>query len=93
MGGSSIGAVFAAALALDWSVEKIENVAREAFVEENPFGDYTIPLVSLVAGRRLKRLVLEHFDLDIEDLPLPYFCTSSQLDGGRLTLKEREKDE
>jgi predicted acylesterase/phospholipase RssA/CRP-like cAMP-binding protein len=89
VGGSSIGAVFAAALALDWSVEKIENVAREAFVEENPFGDYTIPLVSLVAGRRLKRLVLEHFDLDIEDLPLPYFCTSSQLDRGGLNVHER----
>jgi predicted acylesterase/phospholipase RssA/CRP-like cAMP-binding protein len=89
VGGSSIGAVFAATLALDWSVEKIEEVAREAFVEEKPFGDYTIPLVSLIAGRRLNRLVLEHFDRDIEDLPLPYFCTSSQLDSGGLNVHER----
>ncbi len=89
VGGSSIGSVFAATSALDWSPSRIEELARQAFVEENPLGDFTIPLVSLLSGRRLRRLVHQHFAGDIEDLPIPYFCVSSHLDRGELTVHER----
>jgi predicted acylesterase/phospholipase RssA/CRP-like cAMP-binding protein len=87
--GSSIGAVFAALRAFDWETPRVEAEARRAFVEENPLGDFTIPLVSLLRGRRLQRLVREHFDVDIEDLPIPYFCVSSHLDRGDVTVHER----
>src|SRR5262249_23947715 len=73
-GGSSIGSIFPGLRAFDWDSARIGALARRAFVEENPLGDYTLPLVSLLRGRRLQRLVLEHFDLDIEDLPIPFFC-------------------
>ena len=89
VGGSSIGAVFAAARALDWDSTRITAVTRQAFVEENPLGDFTLPLVSLLSGRRLRRLVLRYFGGDIEDLPIPYFCVSSHLDRGELTVHER----
>ena len=89
IGGSSIGAVFAATRALDWPPERIREVAREAFVAENPLGDFTLPLVSLLRGGRLRRLLLRHFDIDIEDLPIPYFCVSSHLDRGELLVHER----
>ncbi len=89
VGGSSIGAVFAAARALDWEPARIDALARKAFVEENPLGDFTLPLVSLLSGRRLRRLVLQYFGGDIEDLPIPYFCVSSHLDRGELTVHER----
>ena len=89
LGGSSIGAVFAATVALDWEPSRIAALARQAFVEENPLGDFTLPLVSLLRGRRLRRLVVRHFGGDIEDLPIPYFCVSSHLDRGELTVHER----
>ncbi len=88
VGGSSIGSVFSAAVALDWAPAEVETLARQAFVEENPLGDYTLPLVALLRGRRLRRLVLEHFDLPIEDLPIPYFCVSSHLDRGDVEVHE-----
>ena len=89
LGGTSIGAVFAATRALDWSPDRIEAIAREAFVEENPLGDFTLPLVALLRGGRLRRLLLRHFDVDLEDLPIPYFCVSSHLDRGELLVHER----
>src|SRR5262245_19911955 len=89
VGGSSIGSVFCALRAFDWDADRVGALARRAFVEENPLGDYTLPLVSLLRGRRLRRLVLEHFDLDIEDLPIPFFCVSSHLDRGEVTVHER----
>jgi predicted acylesterase/phospholipase RssA/CRP-like cAMP-binding protein len=87
--GSSIGAVFAALRAFDWEPARAAAEARRVFVEENPLGDYTLPLVSLLRGRRLQRLVREHFDYEIEDLPLPFFCVSSHLDRGEATVHER----
>ncbi|MBW2425190.1 MAG: patatin-like phospholipase family protein [Deltaproteobacteria bacterium] len=88
VGGASIGSVFAAAMAHDWSPDEVEAIAREAFVQKKPFGDYTIPLVALLRGKRVQRLVKQYFDLDIEDLPVPYFCVSSHLDRGEIAVHE-----
>jgi NTE family protein len=89
LGGSSIGAVFAALRAFDWTSERVEAEARRVFVKENPLGDYTLPLVSLLRGRRLQRVMRRHFEVAIEDLPIPYFCVSSHLDRGEATVHER----
>lgn len=88
VGGSSIGAVFAGAIALGWDPDRVEEIARKAFVEENPLGDFTLPVVSLLRGRRLDRLTRRYFDLDIEDLPIPFFCISSNLSQARMTVHE-----
>jgi NTE family protein len=89
LGGSSIGAVFAALRAFDWDTERVADEARRVFVKENPLGDFTLPLVSLLRGRRLQRVMREHFDIAIEDLPIPYFCVSSHLERGEATVHER----
>jgi predicted acylesterase/phospholipase RssA len=89
LGGTSIGSVFAALRAFDWPPERVEAEAHRVFVEENPLGDYTLPLVSLLRGRRLQRIMRRHFDVAIEDLPIPYFCVSSHLDRGEATVHER----
>ena len=89
LGGSSIGAVFAALRAFDWTSERVAKEARRVFVKENPLGDYTLPLVSLLRGKRLQRVMRRHFDVAIEDLPIPYFCVSSHLDRGEATVHER----
>jgi predicted acylesterase/phospholipase RssA/CRP-like cAMP-binding protein len=89
VGGSSIGSVFAAAIALGWPPDQVEATARSAFVDENPLGDYTLPVVSLLRGKRLERLTQRYFATDIADLPIPFFCISSNLSQARMTVHER----
>jgi predicted acylesterase/phospholipase RssA len=81
--------VFAALRSFDWEPARIASLARQVFVEENPLGDYTLPLVSLLRGRRLSRVMRRHFEVAIEDLPLPFFCVSSHLERGEAIVHER----
>ncbi len=84
VGGSSIGAVFAAGVAMGWSDEEMRSRYRRGFVESNPVNDYTFPLVALTRGRKVSRLLRrEYGDVSIEDLRTPFFCVSSNLTTGR----------
>jgi len=89
IGGSSIGAIMAAAVAHDWTPEHAIGVARRAFVEGKPFSDYTIPMVSLLSGARMVKLSQQHLEGEIEDLPIPFFCVSSNLSTGALNIHDR----
>jgi NTE family protein len=89
VGGSSIGSVMAAAVALDLPPDEAIARARAAFVDGNPFGDLTLPVVSLLRGRRMERLIGEYLGGEIEDLPLPYFCLSSGLGSGQTRIHDR----
>lgn len=81
--GTSIGAVIAAAVAAEWSIEEITERFRQVFYDQNPLSDYTLPFVSLVSGRKMTRLLQDTFgERDIEDLLLPYFCVSANLTRG-----------
>lgn len=83
VGGTSIGSVMAALAASDRPLDEVMKIARQAF-STNPTGDFNfIPLLSLIAGRRLRRLVettlheLLGHDADVEDLWKNYFCVAS----------------
>jgi predicted acylesterase/phospholipase RssA len=89
VGGSSIGAIMAAAIAKDWAPAHAIEVARKAFVEGKPFSDYTLPMVSLLSGARMVKLLHQHLEGELEDLPIPCFCVSSNLSTGALNLHER----
>jgi NTE family protein len=90
VGGASIGAVIGAGVAADWPYEKMVEVYRHCFVETNPLSDWTLPLVSLRAGRKVSSLLHESFgDRDMEDLPLPFYAVSSNLTAGALHVHER----
>jgi len=83
VGGTSIGALMAAAVALEWEDETLYQTFDRAFVSSNPLSDYTLPLVSLVAGRKASKLLRREFgEGDIEDLPLPFYCVSADLARG-----------
>jgi NTE family protein len=87
IGGASIGAVIGAGIAEDWPEERLLEAYRESFVRTNPLSDWTLPLVSLRAGRKVSALLRRaHGEADIEDLPLPFFCVSSNLTAGLLEL-------
>lgn len=86
IGGSSIGGILGAAIAMKRSPEEVYRAAHEGFVQGKPFSDYTLPLVSLLSGRRMMKATRKLLPGRIEDLPLPFFCLSSNLDSGSINI-------
>ena len=85
LGGTSMGAIIAAGVASEWSIEELTERVRTAFVNANPLSDYTFPLIALVRGKKVSTLLRENFgDVRIEELPKPFFCVSSDLTTGRI---------
>ena len=90
VGGTSMGGILGAGVALRWSIEELTESFRRAFVDVNPLRDYTLPFVSLVSGRKVSRLLKHAFgDVTIEDLPLEFFCVSSNLTTGHSVVHRR----
>jgi NTE family protein len=85
LGGTSMGAIIAAGVALEWSLDELSARMRDAFVASNPLDDFTLPLIALVRGKKVSNLLREHFgDVRIEEMPRPFFCVSSDLTSGRI---------
>ncbi|MBS0275373.1 MAG: patatin-like phospholipase family protein [Proteobacteria bacterium] len=85
LGGTSMGGIIAAGVALEWNLEELIARMRDVFVKSNPLSDYTIPLIALVRGKKVSNLLREHFgDVRIEEMPRPFFCVSSDLTSGRI---------
>jgi len=92
IGATSIGAIIGAGWAAGWEYSDMVERMRRAFVVSNPLNDYTLPIVSLVAGRKVSRLMRQEFgEAEIEDLPIPYYCTSANLTTGQLTVHRSGK--
>ena len=88
VGGTSIGAIMATAVAMGWSPDVAIRNARQSFKVGKPFSDFTIPVLSLLGGKRMRRLLKMHLDHLIEDLPLPYYCVSTNLGRGTRNIHE-----
>lgn len=83
VGGASMGAVVAGCVSLGWTDAEIEYHIRKAFVDSNPLGDYTMPVVGMVKGRRVNARLKEHFgEAEIGDLEIPFFATATELNSG-----------
>ncbi len=79
-GGTSMGAIVAAAVASRWSDEEMFERFRRAFVQSNPLTDYTVPAISLFRGRKVTKLMQTAFgEKDIEDLIMPFYCVTANL--------------
>ncbi|HEX9708238.1 MAG TPA: patatin-like phospholipase family protein [Steroidobacteraceae bacterium] len=90
VGGTSMGGILAAGVAADWSDAELVERFRRSFVDTNPLSDFTLPLVSLVSGRKVGMLLRRELgEIDIEDLPLPFFCVSSNLTTGRIAVHQQ----
>jgi NTE family protein len=89
VGGASMGGILAAGVASGWSDAELAERFRRSFVDTNPLSDFTLPLVSLVSGRKVGMLLRRELgEIDIEDLPLPFFCVSSNLTTGRIAVHQ-----
>lgn len=83
VGGTSIGAVMGAFAAFDMAPDLVIARARKAF-RLNPTSDYNlIPLLSLIKGQKLKRIIEGAIqecvgaDADIEDTWKNFFCVAT----------------
>jgi NTE family protein len=87
LGGVSMGAIIAAGLAAEWSIEELTERLRAAFVTSNPLSDFTLPLIALVRGKKVSALLRENFgETRLEELAKPFFCVSSDLTSGRIHI-------
>jgi predicted acylesterase/phospholipase RssA len=88
--GTSMGAIFAAGLALGWSAERIRQTVHDLFAVPFALYDLTLPISSLLAGRKLDRVLHRIMgDVEIEDLWLPFFCVSTDLAHAKLVIHDR----
>lgn len=83
IGGSSIGAIMGAYCAFDLPAREIIALAREAF-SRRPTGDVNlIPIISLIGGMRLRRVIDDAVlsatgaQIDVEDTWKSFFCVVS----------------
>jgi NTE family protein len=84
VGGSSIGAIIAGGVAMDWNDDDMRSCYHRCFVATNPVNDYAFPFVALTRGRKVSRLLeREYGETAIEDLRRPYFCISANLTTGK----------
>jgi NTE family protein len=89
IGGTSQGALVAATFAVGWDHRRMLD-AFSRFGRDNPTNDFTVPRVSLIAGRKAERALRAQFgDNLIEDLPVDYFCVSSSLTTGQPRVHRR----
>jgi len=87
VGGTSMGAVIAASLAMGWSVPEICAQTEATFTGRNPINDYTLPIHALTRGAKVDASLAERYGgARIEDLWLPFFCVSSNLTTGRAMI-------
>lgn len=92
VGGTSMGALIGAGVAAGMGWEALRKLFQTAFVKTNPLSDYTVPFVSLFAGRKVERLLRAAYgEADIEDLQRHFFCTAANLTTGRTEVMQRGK--
>lgn len=89
VGGASFGALATTGLARGMSDAESYAEHRVAFTCEDPLGDYTFPIMSLVRGEHLNRVLHSHLPMDIEDLWLPFFAVSSDLSANQVRIHDR----
>jgi len=92
VGGTSIGVLMGALLAMGFDQADMENRALEAFTKSGRVVDRTLPTVALSSARRLESLLQDgrfFGDVDLEDLWLPCFAVSANLTRATLVVDER----
>jgi predicted acylesterase/phospholipase RssA len=86
VGGTSMGAIIAAAAAQEYTHAQMLEVMDKGCAQALK-GDYTLPLVSLLTGRKVNVELGRYLEgIDIEDLWLPYFAISASLVQARMIV-------
>jgi NTE family protein/lysophospholipid hydrolase len=87
IGGTSMGALIAAAYARGWSPPKILDKVREVLLASRAVIDLTFPMAALLAGKKLDAVLTTLFgDIAIEDLWINFFCISSSVSQAKMVV-------
>jgi predicted acylesterase/phospholipase RssA/CRP-like cAMP-binding protein len=90
VGGTSIGALIGALYASGLSHEERVRHTLDATTRRRRLVDLTLPVLSLASGRNVTRLLEEEFGtVQVEDLPISYFCVSADLTTASQVTHER----
>ncbi|MET4805174.1 patatin-like phospholipase family protein [Limibacillus sp. MBR-115] len=90
LGGSSMGAIVAAGIALEWDSNDLESRLAKVFVEGRPTSDLTFPIVALLRGRRVSHYLKSHFaDLEMQDLWRPCYSVATDLRSGEPIMQTK----
>ncbi|MGZ4825645.1 MAG: cyclic nucleotide-binding and patatin-like phospholipase domain-containing protein, partial [Terriglobales bacterium] len=88
IGGNSLGAMLAAEWAQGWDEETMLRKTSTGCAA--CIAGMTLPVVAFKSGDQFSRLVQRFFgDTLIEDLPVPYFCISANLNRAELKVHTR----
>jgi predicted acylesterase/phospholipase RssA len=86
VGGTSMGAIIAGQCALEWEWPKMLEISMKSSAA-SVRGDFTLPLVSFMTGRKMSRTIEEIGEgRDIEDALLQSFCVSANLMDGQMRV-------
>lgn len=89
-GGTSAGALAAAAFAMGMEASAATAAATILLAGSNPLGDYAIPAVALTRGGRADRMIEEFYgQVLIEHLPKEFFSVSSDMISGEQIVHRR----
>ena len=90
VGGVSGGAIIGAQLASGCTPQQIKQNARAEFIDRGSLLDFTVPVVSLIRGRRFANMLTRLFaERTIEDLPTRFFCHSANLSQAAMRIHDR----
>lgn len=90
IGGCSMGAFIGAMLATGRDPESIRHTCEAELLRRNPLGDYTVPVRSLVRGKRGLEMVRRVFGpARFEELDRELFAVSCDLVSGELVVHRR----
>ena len=79
IGGTSIGSIFAASLAMDWPFDYVYSSMEKDISKNNPLKDYTLPLVALLKGNRMRKMLKNYFNLPMQHTWKNMFCIAANL--------------
>lgn len=81
--GTSMGAVIGAAHAAGIPAREIQNLLRKHLPDSAAILDKGLPLVSFYRGEKLNQVLMDVFgELQFEDLQIPFYCNSTDLNSG-----------
>ncbi|MBU42763.1 MAG: hypothetical protein CMN76_06060 [Spirochaetaceae bacterium] len=87
--GTSMGAVIGAAHAAGISAAEIQKLLRKSLPDSDAILDKGVPTVSFFKGNRLNQVLMDVFgDLQFEDLQIPFYCNSTDLNSGQSLIFE-----
>ncbi|MGB1040950.1 MAG: patatin-like phospholipase family protein [Flavobacteriales bacterium] len=92
VGGTSIGSVIAASIAMGWSYEDLVEKAHQSFVVDKPLKDFQWPIVSFLSGNKLEKIIHRNFgDKKIEELEIPFYAIAANLSKASTEILDKGK--